>query len=287
MWETKASELFAKGINELVENGWTAKRITDLTYELTDAAGVMVLGTCYIEQYPGKERYSVFVKLNDALAPIGTVARDENDLFQCYDLEGVIYKAKEECCVCGSTENLYSSTPSTAGAYVVKTFCLKCIDADLPCDVETGEFIFADATACENEQAARIEWEQNNVCSRCAGALDKHAIEVEGKAICKSCQTTEDFFFQQCQAHRKTILCVTVHLDSSEKGGKIMVKALGEQVSALFPQEQKQEVDYEKKYKFLVTYIKGITDAVQHDDTLAGTMELIQDFIKELDEQKL
>lgn len=129
MWETKASELFTKAVNDLACNGWKVSRITDLTYQLEDADGVMALGTCYVEQFPGKDRYSIFIKIGDDIfSPCGTVARDENDLFQSYDIEGSLYTAK-------------------------------------------------------------------NVCSRCAGALDKHAIEVDDKAICKNCQTTEDFFF--------------------------------------------------------------------------------------------
>lgn len=49
-----------------------------------------------------------------------------------------------------------------------------------------------------------------------------------------------------------------------------MVKALGEQVSALFPQEQKQEVDYKHKYELLTAYIYGVAAMTAESDDMSA-----------------
>lgn len=64
-----------------------------------------------------------------------------------------------------------------------------------------------------------------------------------------------------------------------------MVKALGEQVSALFPQEQTQQVDYKRKYELLTAFIDGVATMASQADNMSAEQatDAILNYISTLD----
>lgn len=85
--ETRVAELFHDYINnDLVALGWTVEQVLPHAYTLTDVTGQTVLVSCHIEQYLNYDRYSVFIKMGDDLAPVGTVAKVDGE-WQIFKLD--------------------------------------------------------------------------------------------------------------------------------------------------------------------------------------------------------
>lgn len=70
-------ELITEYLSEFEEINWSYKHVSGATYELTDPFGRRSFAYCYVEQYLDTDRYSVFLKERDNLAPVGTVAKKD------------------------------------------------------------------------------------------------------------------------------------------------------------------------------------------------------------------
>ena len=66
-----------------------------------------------------------------------------------------------------------------------------------------------------------------------------------------------------------------------------MARELGDQVSALFPQEKAEpaQVDYQRKYELIVAYVQGVADVASDDVSATQATDAILSYIEQLNKR--